>query len=292
MARIFISYSRVDRSTVNKLADLLRQAYGHVWYDKALTGGQDWWKEILRQIAECDHFIFLISREARESEYCQKELEEAQRLKKHIIPVLVRARTDPPDSLKNLHWIEMTEGVTVESLNDLYASLARNQQDFTALEQRAKCRAADVVLLQQLWPLINTRYIKRLEQEIWNGVIDEAQFNSRIRSYINLREDKPQNCFFDKQLENTFCNFDEILALLFSAVGQAFSTNELHGRTVLLHERIDARISGFPTWAVKEEAIEERFRKVNDVMTEVRKRHEALVNAIRAFEPDFNFTTG
>jgi len=63
MPRIFISYSRVDRSLVDDLVPLLREVYGleNVWFDENLHGGQVWWEEILRQIAACD--IFIISGE-------------------------------------------------------------------------------------------------------------------------------------------------------------------------------------------------------------------------------------
>ena len=52
--RVFISYSRSD---VERVAELKRnvEAYGHeVWIDQHLSGGQQWWREILKRIREGD----------------------------------------------------------------------------------------------------------------------------------------------------------------------------------------------------------------------------------------------
>src|SRR5215207_7545193 len=98
MARIFISYSRVDRPFTEQLARRLRRVYGHeaVWFDEELHGGQAWWEEILAQIANCDIFVYLLSQDSVESDYCQKELAEARRVQKQILPCIIRDRTPIP----------------------------------------------------------------------------------------------------------------------------------------------------------------------------------------------------
>jgi hypothetical protein len=101
MTRIFISYCRVDSWMSRRLAELLSQTFDEVWYDTAkLVGGDEWWEKITQQVTECDHFVFLLSPESVTSEWCHREFLEAQRLRKHIIPVRVRARTVIPDWLK------------------------------------------------------------------------------------------------------------------------------------------------------------------------------------------------
>lgn len=125
MSGIFVSYSRVDRTITEELASRLRRTYGHehVWFDENLRAGQDWWDEIVAQIDQCDVFLLLISPESLDSKYCMLELEEARKRRKHIIPVLVRARTNVPPHIKNLHMIKMERGVDVDSLTDLQAAI-------------------------------------------------------------------------------------------------------------------------------------------------------------------------
>jgi serine/threonine kinase PknH len=127
MAHIFISYSRVDKNITKTLAELLSHAYDHLWYDTAkLVGGDEWWEKILNEIANCDHFIYLLSPESIASEWCQKELAEAQNQQKHIVPIRIRDRTPIPDNLKTLQCIDMFDKVTVRGINLIYASLIRD----------------------------------------------------------------------------------------------------------------------------------------------------------------------
>jgi len=87
---VFISYARPNRPDVDQLAGHLDVLGCDVWIDKSLHGGQDWWEEILRQIAGCDVFIAIISHEAQNSTACQRELEWAEKLGKPLLPVAVQ----------------------------------------------------------------------------------------------------------------------------------------------------------------------------------------------------------
>jgi len=52
MRPIFISYSRADQDQVGELFGDL-QGLGHnAWMDKELSGGMEWWKEILYGISK------------------------------------------------------------------------------------------------------------------------------------------------------------------------------------------------------------------------------------------------
>ncbi|MFW5692271.1 MAG: SUMF1/EgtB/PvdO family nonheme iron enzyme [Chloroflexota bacterium] len=126
MAQIFVSYSRVDRHFVEALADKLRRIYGHgnVWFDEGLHGGDIWWEEILEQIASRDIFIYVLSNDSVQSDYCQAEFTEARRLQKQIITVQVRDRTRLTDELGDIHYINMANGVDdANALTDLYRSV-------------------------------------------------------------------------------------------------------------------------------------------------------------------------
>ena len=53
MVRIFISYNRVSLEVVQTVADDLQTAGHEVWFDRSISGGQQWWNEILRRIRNC-----------------------------------------------------------------------------------------------------------------------------------------------------------------------------------------------------------------------------------------------
>ena len=96
MVRIFISYNRVSLEVVQTVADDLQTAGHEVWFDRSISGGQQWWNEILRRIRECDVLMFALSPEATQSQACGAELRYAQQLSKGILPLLVAdgVRTD------------------------------------------------------------------------------------------------------------------------------------------------------------------------------------------------------
>ena len=97
MARIFVSYSRADAQFVQDFIPLIRRVYKgqHViWYDDEIHGGSKWWDMILGEVERADLFLYLISSDSLDSQYCQAEFREALRLNKAILPVLVR-RTQP-----------------------------------------------------------------------------------------------------------------------------------------------------------------------------------------------------
>jgi hypothetical protein len=89
MSTIFISYNRTSEAIVKNLVDDI-EALGHKpWFDQDLSGGHQWWEEILKQIRACDVFIFILSPESLDSMACKRELDYANNLGKPILPVLV-----------------------------------------------------------------------------------------------------------------------------------------------------------------------------------------------------------
>jgi fructose-1,6-bisphosphatase/inositol monophosphatase family enzyme len=124
MVHIFISYSRIDLSFAEQITTLLNQVYPDgAWYDQRIVGGTEWWKEILDHIRQADVFIYLLTQESIQSEYCNAEYNEAKRLNKFIIPVLVRARTQIPEEVKRLQIIDMSQGITLDNSTLLHAAI-------------------------------------------------------------------------------------------------------------------------------------------------------------------------
>jgi uncharacterized protein len=91
LAKIFISYSRTDRETVDFLVPRIRNVYGDdsYWYDTGIQGGNDWWKTIESEIQVCQVFLFLMSDNSVRSQYCIDELRKALQHRKSVLQVLL-----------------------------------------------------------------------------------------------------------------------------------------------------------------------------------------------------------
>jgi adenylate cyclase len=94
--KVFISYARQNKPDIEQLVEHLRVLGCDSWHDSSMHGGQDWWEEILRRIAECDSFIAIISRDALNSTACRREFDWAESLDKPVLPVAVEP---PPKAL-------------------------------------------------------------------------------------------------------------------------------------------------------------------------------------------------
>ena len=135
MAQVFVSYDRADRHLTDRFIPLIRRVYGNdsVWFDDDIRGGADWWQMILTEIGQCDLFVYLISDDSLESEYCQAEMREAVRLKKQILPVIVR-QFNPPypgnielelaEILRRTQYVDMSSGLDdTDAVVALYAAI-------------------------------------------------------------------------------------------------------------------------------------------------------------------------
>jgi len=133
MAKIFISYSRVDTEFLNELIPHLKRVFpkDDFWYDQYITGGSDWWKHIVGEIQAADIFIYLISNKSLKSLYCQAELRVALQLEKLIVPVVIRAKVNfrqLPDDLEpeigRRNRVDMSGGVKDSKANvELFAAV-------------------------------------------------------------------------------------------------------------------------------------------------------------------------
>ena len=108
--KLFVSYARVDKPLCKQIAEHLQDVH-EVWYDRRLHAGQDWWDEIVRRLRWCDSFVYLLSPESVVSPYCQREYKIASDAGKPVIPVLIQARTEIPETLKHLHYADLSEGM-------------------------------------------------------------------------------------------------------------------------------------------------------------------------------------
>lgn len=272
MNRLFLCYSRVDRAITERLATLLRKAYDHVWYDDNLHGGEEWWAEIRREITACQHVVFLMSDESLESDWCRRELDEAFRQKKPVLPILVRSRTRVPEHLSRLQHIDMGEGITIESLNQLYATLIRH----ASLAERER-HSSDRRILDRLWLFINGRYIEVLSEQVGQGRIDWEQYTAHISKYLDMRS-KSRDSFQERSLQEAFENFDDALIKLDGQIGWTYEMADVSGHSYMVH----------PPGAGNDSYWFEKYRRLTRQMSDVWMKHAALAESICRHIPDFD----
>ena len=90
MKHIFISYSHVDSTVMKRVRADLIQADLDIWTDEGIEPGTPSWKDsIEKAIKEASCVIALMSPDAKESEWVNREIDYAQMHKIRVFPVLV-----------------------------------------------------------------------------------------------------------------------------------------------------------------------------------------------------------
>jgi hypothetical protein len=95
MADIFISYANEDREEANRLAGLLESVGWRVWWDRRIPAGRTWRSVLAEALKDMRCMIVLWSHHSVESPWVAEEAEEARRLAKTLVPVLIE-RVEPP----------------------------------------------------------------------------------------------------------------------------------------------------------------------------------------------------
>ncbi|MEB3292461.1 MAG: TIR domain-containing protein, partial [Synechococcales bacterium] len=112
MFEAFISYSRKDKTFVQKLYHALTQQERKVWVDwQDIPLTADWRQEIFDGINAANNFIFILSPDSVASTVCGEELDHAIQQHKRLIPIVCRDvapdRVHP--ELAKLNWIFFRE---------------------------------------------------------------------------------------------------------------------------------------------------------------------------------------
>ncbi|MGB7341283.1 MAG: toll/interleukin-1 receptor domain-containing protein [Phototrophicaceae bacterium] len=129
MSHIFISYSRKDREHSEKLELLLQERNFEVWRDDQIPVGSGWENEILQNIKNCEILVVLMSVHSVYSQWVMKEIEHAQKLNKHIIPILLSGKAFP--NLASIQHVDMTTDVHIspQLTARIKTLLAKDQSD-------------------------------------------------------------------------------------------------------------------------------------------------------------------
>lgn len=144
-ARVFISYSRVDRDIAESLRDRLQESGFDAYLDiHDIAPGEDWRARLAALVASAEKVVFLISPDSVASEFCDWEVNEAERQGKSVLPVVIRetGATAIPSRLERLNFIfHRDAGERGESLPKLISALSMD-----LAWEREKTRVNDLAM--------------------------------------------------------------------------------------------------------------------------------------------------
>jgi hypothetical protein len=124
MSHIFISYSKQDIDFVRYLRALLEESGFNVWMDEArLTPSARWWRNIEKSIDGCGAFVIVMSPDAYESDWVEREILRAEKKRRPIYPVLLAG--DPWSRLANIQYEDMRTGLRARLSPSFVSSLKR-----------------------------------------------------------------------------------------------------------------------------------------------------------------------
>ncbi|MFK5894417.1 MAG: TIR domain-containing protein [Pseudomonadota bacterium] len=140
---VFVSYSRKDADFARQLNTSLQEAGKTTWFDQeSISTGVDFEKEIYKGIDGADNFVFVISPDAVNSEYCEREVNYASEQNKRFISILHREIIPEkmPDALRKINWIDFKDTEFDKSFPELIQTIELDREHahlHTVLQQRA-----------------------------------------------------------------------------------------------------------------------------------------------------------
>jgi WD40 repeat protein/energy-coupling factor transporter ATP-binding protein EcfA2 len=117
MNRVFISYSRRNRTFTERLARDLSDAGLDVWVDfRQIHAGEMWEEEIYRGLERASIVILCLSPDAVTSDWVQREISLAREQKKFILPVMAVNALDTLAEVELMAWLLQIQYIDFEGL--------------------------------------------------------------------------------------------------------------------------------------------------------------------------------
>ena len=143
---VFISYSRRDRTVVERLTAALAARGRSAWVDFAdIPPTAEWMAEIKGAIDAADTVVVVLSPDSVASPVCTEELEAAVDANKRIVPVVVRdvPATDVPPELAKRNWLFLREDDDFEAGVDTLVTTLETDLDRVRAHSKLLVRARE-----------------------------------------------------------------------------------------------------------------------------------------------------
>jgi hypothetical protein len=130
--QVLISYSHKNQAFVDRLVHDLEAKQIKTWVDSDdIPSGSVWEERIQRGIEKANNFIFVVSQDSIQSEYCKKELKYAIQNGKRLIPIAIK-HIDPSilPELSARQWTFFEDQVDdfQQSFTKLEAAIKKDQE--------------------------------------------------------------------------------------------------------------------------------------------------------------------
>lgn len=127
MARVFLSYSREDAASAQRLAEAVADAGHEVWWDRHLHGGSQFASEIDQALAKAEAVVVLWSEASIRSAWVQDEAAEGRDTGR-LVPVMLDS-SKPPLGFRQFHSIDLSDwngASEPAALPELLRAIAKN----------------------------------------------------------------------------------------------------------------------------------------------------------------------
>jgi len=155
MADIFISYANEDRETAAKFAELLESVGFRVWWDRRIPAGRTWRSVLEDALREMRCLVVLWSKNSVQSPWVTEEAEEARRLGKTIVPVLIEG-VEPPIGFRAIqaanlaNWNGSTDDLAAQQfIADLKSILGESVEPSLPPSESSPAKTRVTTLLQR-----------------------------------------------------------------------------------------------------------------------------------------------
>ena len=143
---VFVSYSRSDRDSVQRLIGALNARGRTAWVDwEGIAPTAEWMEEIRDAIDAADTFVAILSPDSAISSVCVQELDHAVSRNKRIVPVVVRDVDSQhvPEELAKRNWLFLHEGDGFEAGVDTLVEALDSDLDAVKLHSRLLVRSRE-----------------------------------------------------------------------------------------------------------------------------------------------------
>jgi hypothetical protein len=112
LSRIFIAYSRKQRSLAQSISEVLIRNGKAIFWDAKIKAGATWRQTIQKALDDATHLVVIWTPEAAESDEVEREVSYALAERKVIVPILSKEIPKLPYHLHGLHYIVLEEDVS------------------------------------------------------------------------------------------------------------------------------------------------------------------------------------
>ena len=215
MSHVFISYKHGEDTYRDVVVNLLRNEGINYWYDKDLSGGQDWRKEIDEAIDSASVLILILTKAATESPYVTYEWTRAYTLGLQIIPLLFEEH-EPANLhpiIKDKQYIHCNPSIDANEIieevrrNDSRAFITRMvNRSISLLFDRLNC-----IMIAIRWcnPILaNVDYIP---EEADESLASDSEVAEWIRSQVFRKLESEVSLVLNKSLPEYWMSFSPAL---------------------------------------------------------------------------------